>query len=309
MEDWQRQQQRQTTKTLENWNNRNISMRKIEIKNIINNISELCGNINFNLPQDVYDAVSSYIKNDNSVSDDILKQILENAKIAKEKKIALCQDTGTANFFVKIGRDIEIIDENGKKCDIVSAINKGVSEGYTKYYLRKSIVSDPLNRINTKDNTPANIYCDYVDGDKIEITMLAKGGGSENASFLKMLTPLEGWEGIKKFVIESVKLKGANACPPIIVGLGIGGDFASVGLLAKKALLRTIGSKNIKTDYNSKEQELLEEINILNIGPMGLGGMPTALAVFIETKPCHIASMPVAINIQCHSCRRKTILI
>ncbi len=284
-------------------------MIKIKTDTIINKVSELCGDINFNLPQDVYDAVSSYIKNDNSVSDDILKQIIENAKIAKEKKIALCQDTGTANFFVKIGRDVEVVDDNDEKSDILSAINKGVSDGYTKYYLRKSIVSDPLNRINTKDNTPANIYIDYVDGDKIEITMLAKGGGSENASFLKMLTPLDGWNGIKNFVIESIKLKGANACPPVIVGLGIGGDFASVGLLAKKALLRKIGSKNIKEEYNTKEQELLEEINKLNIGPMGLGGMPTALAVFIETKPCHIASMPVAINIQCHSCRRKTIII
>ena len=205
---------------------------------------------------------------------------------------------------MKIGKQVEIVGD-----DIVTAINKGVAKGYTKYYLRKSIVSDPLNRINTKDNTPANIYCDFVDGDKIEITILTKGGGSENASFLKMLTPLDGWQGIKNFVIESIKLKGANACPPVIVGLGIGGDFASVGLLAKKALLRTIGSKNIKQEYNVKEQELLEEINKLNIGPMGLGGTPTALAVFIETKPCHIASMPVAINVQCHSCRRKTILI
>lgn len=279
-------------------------MRKIESNIIINKVADLCGYANFNLPQDILYSISSYIKNDNSISDNILNEILENAKIAKEKNIALCQDTGTANFFVKIGRQTEIVGD-----DIVSSINKGVAEGYTKYYLRKSIVSDPLNRINTKDNTPANIYCDFVEGDKIEITILTKGGGSENASFLKMLTPLDGWEGIKKFVIDSMKLKGANACPPTIIGLGIGGDFASVGLLAKKALLRTIGSKNIKQDYNDKEKELLEEVNKLNIGPMGLGGIPTALAVFIETKPCHIASMPVAINVQCHSCRRQTIII
>ena len=279
-------------------------MRKIESNIIINKVADLCGYANFNLPQDILDSISSYIKNDNSISDNILNEILENAKIAKEKNIALCQDTGTANFFVKIGRQVEIVGN-----DIVSLINKGVAEGYTKYFLRKSIVSDPLNRINTKDNTPANIYCDFVEGDKIEITILTKGGGSENASFLKMLTPLDGWEGIKNFVIDSMKLKGANACPPTIIGLGIGGDFASVGLLAKKALLRTIGSKNIKQDYNDKEKELLEEVNKLNIGPMGLGGIPTALAVFIETKPCHIASMPVAINVQCHSCRRQTIII
>ncbi len=279
-------------------------MRKIESKDIISRITDLCADANFNLPQDITDCIASYIKNDDSISDKILKEILENAKIASQEKIALCQDTGTANFFVKIGKNVEIVGD-----DIFCAINKGVAQGYTKYYLRKSIVCDPLDRINTKDNTPANIYCDFTDGNEIEITILTKGGGSENASFLKMLTPLDGWEGIKKFVIESIKLKGANACPPIIVGLGIGGDFASVGLLAKKAILRTIGSKNKKQEYDKKEQELLEEINKLNIGPMGLGGVPTALAVFIETKHCHIASMPVAINIQCHSCRRKTIVL
>lgn len=279
-------------------------MRVIKSSFIIDKISDICGEVNFNLPYDIVNAIETYIKNDDSISDNILKQILENAKVAKERNIALCQDTGTANFFIKIGKQVEIFGD-----DIITAINKGVSEGYKKYYLRKSIVIDPLNRINTKDNTPANIYCDFVEGDNIEITVLTKGGGSENASFLKMLTPLDGWEGIKNFVIDSIKLKGANACPPIIVGLGIGGDFASVGLLAKKALLRTIGSKNIKQEYNDKEQELLKEINNLNIGPMGLGGKPTALAVFIETKPCHIASMPVAINVQCHSCRRKTIII
>ena len=279
-------------------------MRVIKSSFIIDKISDICGEVNFNLPYDIVNAIETYIKNDDSISDNILKQILENAKVAKERNIAVCQDTGTANFFIKICKQVEIFGD-----DIITAINKGVSEGSKKYYLRKSIVCDPLDRINTKDNTPANIYCDYVDGDKIEITMLAKGGGSENASFLKMLTPLDGWNGIKNFVVESIKSKGANACPPIIVGLGIGGDLASVGVLAKKALLREIGSKNINLDYNSKEQELLEEINRLNIGPMGLGGNPTALAVFIETKPCHIASMPVAINIQCHSCRRKTMVI
>ena len=279
-------------------------MRVIKSDFIEGKVSELCGNVNYNLPQDVIDSIETYIKKDDSISDNILKEILENAKIAKKDKISLCQDTGTANFFVKIGESVKIVGDS-----IITAINKGVATGYSKYYLRKSIVYDPLNRINTKDNTPANIYCEEVEGDKIEITMLAKGGGSENASFLKMLTPLDGWDGIKNFVIESIKLKGANACPPIIVGVGIGGDFASVGLLAKKALLREIGSKNIKQDYNLKEQELFEEINKLNIGPMGLGGKPTALAVFVETKPCHIASMPAAVNIQCHSCRRKTIII
>ena len=172
-------------------------MKKINSEEIINKICELCGDVNFNLPQDIINCISSHIKGDNSIADNILNENFENAKIAKEKKIALCQDTGTANFFVKIGKDVEIVGD-----DIVTAINKGVSQGYTKYYLRKSIVSDPLNRINTKDNTPANIYCNFVEGDKIEITILTKGGGSENASFLKMLTPLDGWHGIKNFVID-----------------------------------------------------------------------------------------------------------
>lgn len=279
-------------------------MRQIKSQDIICGIAELCGDVNFYLPEDISNAIESFIKKDGSLSDNILLEILENAKIAKENKIALCQDTGAANFFIKIGRCANITGD-----DIISAVNKGVELGYEKYYLRKSIVSDPLERVNTRKNTPANIYCDFVDGDALEITMLAKGGGSENASFLKMLTPLDGWEGVKRFVIDAVKLKGANACPPLIVGVGIGGDFASVGLLAKKALLRKVGSNNISKDYDGKEKELLKEINDLGIGPMGLGGCPTALGAFIETKACHIASLPVAVNMQCHSCRRKTITL
>ena len=178
-----------------------------------------------------------------------------------------------------------------------------------KYYLRKSIVSDPFERTNTETNTPCNIYLDIVAGDKIEITMLAKGGGSENASALKMLTPAAGWPGIKEFIINAVKEKGANACPPLIIGVGIGGDFASVGLTAKKALLRDIGSSHKNKKYSECERELLSEINNLNIGPMGLGGKCTALAVFIETKPCHIASLPVAVNMQCHSHRKRVLTI
>lgn len=279
-------------------------MREINSKDIILQVEKICADINYNLPGDVTDCIASLVKNDKSISDNILQEILQNVKIAKKEDIALCQDTGTANFFIKIGKDVNIIGD-----DINTSINKGVERGYKKYFLRKSIVSDPIERINTQTNTPANIYFDFVDGDKIEITMLAKGGGSENASALKMLVPSEGWEGIKQFVIEAIKQKGANACPPLIIGVGIGGDFASVGLLAKKALLRKIGSDNVSKDYSNRENELLEEINKLGIGPMGLGGKITALAVFIETKSCHIASLPVAVNIQCHSCRRKTIIL
>lgn len=280
-------------------------MRHIKKGDIVLKIEDLCADINYDLSDDVLCSIKNNIQNDSSMSDTVLKEIVENAKIAKDQKIALCQDTGTVNVFVKCGKNISFSDNS----DIYSEINEGVKNGYNKYYLRKSIVADPIDRKNTQTNIPANIYLDLVDGDKIEITMLAKGGGSENASELKMLTPADGWDGIKNFIIDAVKRKGVNACPPLIIGIGIGGDFASVGLLAKKALLRDIGSNNSNKNYIEKENELLSEINKLNIGPMGLGGKCTTLAVFIDTKPCHIASLPVAINLQCHSHRKKTIII
>jgi len=279
-------------------------VRKIESNIITSAVKDLCAKVNYNLPDDVLKSINTSIPQEQGVSRDILEQIADNAAIAKKEKVSLCQDTGTANFFVKLGKDVYI--ENG---DIYDAINKGVALGYADNYLRKSIVSDPIERKNTMDNTPSNIYIDIVSGDKIEITFLPKGGGSENASALKMLTPSAGWEGAKEFVLSVIKDKGRDACPPLIVGVGIGGDFASVGLLSKKTLLREIGSANKNTFYAKKEQELLSEINKLNIGPMGMGGNPTALAVFIATKPTHIASLPVAVNIQCHSCRRKKISI
>lgn len=280
-------------------------MRHIRKDDILQKIENLCADINYNLSDDVLAAVNKNIRNNGSLSDAVLKEIVENAQIAKNEKIALCQDTGTANFFIRCGKNI-FFEENS---DIYSIIDEGVKNGYKKYCLRKSIVADPIDRINTGTNTPANIYVDFVEGDKIEITMIAKGGGSENASALKMLTPAAGWNGIKDFIIDFVKQKGANACPPLIIGVGIGGDFASVGLLAKKSLLRDIGSKNKDKKYDEREKELLSEINALKIGPMGLGGECTALALFIETKPCHIASLPVAVNMQCHSHRKKTIIL
>jgi fumarate hydratase subunit alpha len=240
----------------------------------------------------------------NITAKDILKEIVKNAYIAKKEQIPLCQDTGTANFFIKLGRNLDIEDGN-----IYDAINKGVSLGYINNYLRKSIVSDPIERENTQDNTPANIYIDIVPGNKIEITFLSKGGGSENASALKMFIPSVNWDGIKEFILNTVSDKGRNACPPLVVGVGIGGDFGSVGLISKKALLREIDSENSNIFYREKEKELLCNINKLNIGPMGVGGKTTALAVFIEIKPTHIASLPVAVCIQCHSCRRKTVII
>ncbi|MDR1511470.1 MAG: fumarate hydratase [Endomicrobium sp.] len=280
-------------------------MRKIKSKTIIESVENLCAKANFELPVDVLKSLEkSIVFERGSIAKDILEEIVENAFVAKERQIPLCQDTGTANFFVRFGDNVIIEDGN-----IYCAINKGVSLGYTKNYLRKSIVFDPLNRKNTKDNTPANIYIEIVSGDKIGITFLAKGGGSENASSLKMLTPSASWNGIKEFVLDTVNEKGRNACPPLIVGVGIGGDFSSVGLMSKKALIRKIGSENKNIFYDEKERELLDEINKLNVGPMGMCGTTTALAVFIETNPVHIASLPVSVNIQCHSFRRKSIMI
>ncbi|MCA6070419.1 MAG: fumarate hydratase [Endomicrobium sp.] len=279
-------------------------MRKIKSEIIINAVADVCSKANFELPEDILRCLGQCVALETGTAKDIFGEIIENADIAKKEQIPLCQDTGTANFFIKLGKDIIIEDGN-----LYDAINKGVSSSYVGNYLRKSIVSDPLERKNTQDNTPANVYVDIVDGNEIEIIFLPKGGGSENASALKMLTPSVGWNGIKEFVLNTVNDKGRSACPPLVVGVGIGGDFSSVGLLAKKALLRKIDSNNQSIFYDNKEQELLDDINKLNIGPMGLGGKITALAVFIETKPVHIASLPVAVSIQCHSCRRKTVVI
>jgi fumarate hydratase subunit alpha len=279
-------------------------VRKIKSEIIINAVADVCSKANFELPEDILRCLGQCAALETGIAKDIFGEIIENADIAKKEQIPLCQDTGTANFFIKLGKDIIIEDGN-----IYDAINKGVSSSYVGNYLRKSIVSDPLERKNTQDNTPASIYVDIVDGNEIEIIFLPKGGGSENASALKMLIPSAGWNGIKEFVLNTVNDKGRSACPPLVIGVGIGGDFSSVGLLAKKALLRKVGSNNQSIFYDNKEQELLDDINKLNIGPMGLGGKITALAVFIETKPVHIASLPVAVSIQCHSCRRKKVVI
>jgi fumarate hydratase subunit alpha len=277
-------------------------MRQIKAKQITEVVSRLARQANFYLPQDVLRAVDrAYEAESNERARKILSQILENAKIAQKRDIPLCQDTGIAQVFLKLGQDVEIV-EGG----IVDAINEGVKEGYAKGYLRKSILSDPLTRVNTGTNTPCEIHTELVPGTKLEITLLPKGGGSENASALKMLTPSQGWEGVKDFVIETVKARGVSACPPLIVGVGIGGSFSSVGLLAKKALLRDVGVFSDDPAYAKREKELLGLINSTQIGPMGLGGQTTAFAVNILATPCHIATLPVAVSMQCHSCRRKT---
>ncbi|MBM2835294.1 MAG: hypothetical protein HW406_2455, partial [Candidatus Brocadiaceae bacterium] len=231
-------------------------------------------------------------------------ELLENAKIAHECQMPICQDTGVAVVFVEIGEYVEVVD--GRLYD---AINVGVREGYKKGFLRKSMVKDPLNRINTGDNTPAIIHTEFTSENYLKITFMAKGGGCENMSRLAMLTPADGKEGVINFVVETVKIAKANPCPPIIVGVGIGGTFDYAALLAKKSLLRPLGTKHIDPDTANLENEMLERINNLGIGAQGLGGWITAMAVHVERYPCHIASLPVAVNIECHAHRVKTVTL
>lgn len=274
-------------------------MKKIDVKKITEALIRLSEQANCMLPEDIWRSLkTAYQKENSDISRGVISQILENAETALNKGIALCQDTGTAEVFIRLGQDVHLT--GGKLTD---AVNKGISVGYWRGYLRKSIVKDPFDRVNTNDNTPAQIHIEVVEGDKIEILLLPKGGGSENTSALKMFTPSTKWEEIEDFIIKTVK-NGINSCPPLIVGIGIGGSFSSVALLAKKALFREVGTYHGDDEYNKKEIELLNKINKMKIGPMGLGGAITALAVHIKTAPCHIASLPVAVNIQCHSSRR-----
>ena len=240
---------------------------------------------------------------ENGLAKEILTQIIENDILAQKENIPLCQDTGIAIFFLEIGQDIHI------EGNLNDAINEAVKIAYTEGYFRKSVVKHPLDRINTNDNTKAIIHTNIVPGDKIKITFAPKGAGSENMSQIKMLVPSDGIEGVKKFVIKTIKKAGGKPCPPIIVGIGIGGNFEKCALLAKEAILRDIDDTSTDPINASLEKELLEEINKLNIGPMGLGGKTTALAVKVNSYPCHIASLPVAVNIQCHAARHEVIII
>lgn len=271
-------------------------MRTIHTDEIIKNIKEMCIEANLYLTKDMNDALSSAVKTEkNPLGQQILTQLEENLIIAKEDSIPICQDTGMAIIFFKVGQDIHIEGMN-----LTDAINEGVRQGYEEGYLRKSVVNDPLLRENTKDNTPAIIHYEIVEGEQIEIIVAPKGFGSENMSKVYMLKPADGEEGIKKAVLEAVKDAGPNACPPIVVGVGIGGDFEKAAILAKTALTRDINSKHPVSHIAQLEQDLLEEINQLGIGPAGLGGSTTALAVNIETYPTHIAGMPLAVNMCCH---------
>lgn len=280
-------------------------MKEIQASQITKTVKELCMNANYHLGADVLKILQvSKEKEKSATGIAVLNQILENAKIADTENVPMCQDTGFTVVFVKLGQDAHIVGDT-----LENAINEGVRQGYQEGYLRKSIVKDPLRRVNTGDNTPAVIWIDSVPGDKLEIEIEPKGGGSENMSGISMLKPADGIEGVKKFIIDRVFKSGSNPCPPIIVGVGIGGTFEKCAQLAKKATLRELGKPNADPFYADLEKELLTEINKLGLGPMGLGGETTALAVHIETYPCHIASLPVAVNIQCHAARHKKAIL
>lgn len=280
-------------------------MRKLHVNKIVEAVKEMCISANYNLGEDVLNSFEKFKKNEeSSIGREIIENLIKNAKIAKENQMPMCQDTGMAVVFVEIGQEVQLIGGN-----ITDAINEGVRQGYKEGYLRKSVVGDPLIRKNTGDNTPAIIYYDIVRGDKIKITVAPKGFGSENMSKTKMLKPSDGIKGVEAFVVETVSQAGPNPCPPIVVGVGIGGTLDKATYMAKKALLRPIGEHNDLEHIRDMEKRLLEKINKLGIGPQGLGGTTTALAVNIEIFATHIAGLPVAVNINCHASRHEERII
>ena len=278
-------------------------MKEINVSKITEAVKMMCINANYYLTDDVKEKIENAYKNEDwPMAKEMLEKILTNIDIAKNEKMPMCQDTGMACIFVEIGQDVHIVGGSLK-----DAINEGVRQGYAEGYLRKSVVKDPIDRVNTKDNTPAIIYYDIVEGDKLKIKIAPKGFGSENMSQLKMLKPADGLEGVKDFVLKVVKEAGPNPCPPIVVGVGIGGTFDKAANLAKRALVRPLNERNSNDFYSDLEEELLEKINEIGIGPQGFGGKTTALAVNIETYPTHIAGLPVAVNINCHVTRHAEI--
>jgi fumarate hydratase subunit alpha len=279
-------------------------MREIHVDEIRDNVAKMCIEAACDLTEDVETAFDRARETETSpVAREVLGLLKENARIARQERIPLCQDTGIAVFFLEVGQDLRI--KNGFLAD---AVNEGVRKGYREGFLRKSVV-DPLSRKNTGDNTPAIIYTELVPGDRLKISFMPKGAGSENMSAIRMLRPTEGLDGIREFVLECVRNAGANPCPPIVVGVGIGGTIEKAALLAKKALLRHVGSPNPRLELASLEEDLLKTVNRTGIGPEGFGGKVTAMSVHVETFPCHIASLPVAVNINCHAARHKTIML
>jgi fumarate hydratase subunit alpha len=279
-------------------------MRTLNATQVIDTVAKMCIDSNRYLPDDVRRRFAECAALEESpAAKEVFRQLTENYELAEETGLPLCQDTGLAVFFVEMGEDLRVEGMN-----IREAINEGVRKGYAEGFLRKS-ACDPLTRANTKDNTPAIVHFDIVPGDKLKIAFMAKGGGSENMSRVTMLAPAQGWAGIKKFVIERVAEAGPNPCPPTVVGIGVGGTFDYAPILAKKALLRKLDDVNPDPKLAAMEEELLDALNKLGIGPMGLGGKTTCLGVKIAMSPCHIASLPLAVNIQCHSSRHQEVEI
>jgi len=274
-------------------------MRQVEVDKIRDAVKDLCIKTNCILGDGEVECLKKMLKVEESpTGKEILKMLLENARIAREEMIPICQDTGFAVVFLEVGQDVCFVGGN-----LNEAIAEGVRQGYEEGYLRKSILSDPIKRVNTGGVLSPVVHIEIVPGDRVRVTVAPKGGGSENMSGIAMLKPADGIEGVKRFVIERVKTAGGNPCPPIVVGVGIGGTFEYCALLAKKALLRPIGQRNPDPFYADLEEELLEKINRTGVGPQGLGGRVTALDVHVEAYPCHIASLPVAVNLNCHASR------
>lgn len=280
-------------------------MREVNVELIREAVRNLSIEANYFLGEDIKDALKKSREEETwALAGDVLDKIIINSEIASSEQMPMCQDTGMACVFIEIGQDVHLI--GGRLED---AVNEGVRRGYEEGFLRKSVVEDPIRRINTKDNTPAIIYYDIVDGDKVKITLAPKGFGSENMSKIGMLKPSDGLEGVKKFILDVVRAAGPNPCPPMVIGVGIGGTFDKAAYLAKKALLRPVNIKNKDEFYKELEEELLESVNKLGIGPQGFGGKTTALGLNIETYPTHIAGLPVAVNINCHATRHKEAII
>ena len=277
-------------------------MRELDVSAVRDTVAKLCIEANTHLPEDVQNAIREFQeKEDWAIARNVLDQIVENYEIARRENVPICQDTGMACVFLEVGQEVHFVGGG-----LYDAVHEGVKQGYGEGYLRKSVVADPIRRGNTGDNTPAMIHTDIVPGDRVTITVGPKGFGSENMSAIKMLKPSDGLEGVKKFVLDTVEAAGPNPCPPMVVGVGIGGTFEKAAYLAKKALMRPLDVRNPDPYYADLEVELLDQINALGIGPQGFGGLTTALGLNIEVLPTHIAGMPCAVNIGCHATRHKT---
>jgi len=276
-------------------------MKKILVPTLVDEIAQMCIRANYYAEHKLMNALkAAEAKETSPLGKNILGQIIENDEIAADTHVPMCQDTGIVVVFVELGQDVHIVG------DLEKAINDGIRRGYEDGYLRKSVVRHPLDRVNTGDNAPAVIHYKLVPGDKLKITLAPKGAGSENMSALKMLKPSDGYDGVKNFVIDTIKNAGGNACPPLIVGVGVGGTMDKCALIAKDAILRPLDDESPDAISRQLEAELLKELNETNVGPMGFGGITTALAVKVNTYPCHIASLPVAVNIQCHAARHES---